>query len=323
VIDGKYSEEEARGVMWRALSLHQRLLLVTETAPREQRIWWEPKRRHKAAYALEMHGLMHEESGEWTLTVEGRLLSSWARERGYAVYVVDNWKFSEPEAGRRQSLEELVRPRELAELASEGMYASEIARRLEVSPQTIQRASLRYGVTLPRQPARTDPARIAELAAEGLHTAAIARRLGVSRQAVVSAAERYNLEIPPYSPAPRPEPEPYPWPDAWTANQCAECWGIKPSTWHGYVNQARTPEPLPGLDERGRKRWDPEAVKAALLARPGVGHDRSGVRARVGVGGRDKIARELAQRWADGDGWVDEELVDMLDQLAQAYRLKN
>lgn len=312
---------------WQSLDVRQRVSLIEEATPGAQRTWRSSKYAHATARSLELRGLMRRESDEWTLTVEGRILAAWAQAQGYETYPGGIRRSPKAEAAdpRRKRSVKLVDPQELAKLAGEGLHRTEIARRMEVSPSTIHRAARLHGITLPSKPrpaARTNPSRIAELASEGLHAAAIARQLGVSRAAVASAAERYGLEIPLHSPAPRPEPEPYPWPDAWTAQQCADSWGIKLSTWHAYVNQARTPDPLPGLDEQGRRRWDPESVEAAYLARPGVGRDRHGVRARVGVGGRDKIARELARRWADDDGWVTEELASALDELARAYRFK-
>jgi hypothetical protein len=60
----------------------------------------------------------------------------------------------------------------------------------------------------------------------------------------------------------------------WTSDECAKAWGIKTPTWLGYVARGQAPEALPGLDERRRKRWDAEQVRA--FPRPGVGRSRSG-----------------------------------------------
>lgn len=60
----------------------------------------------------------------------------------------------------------------------------------------------------------------------------------------------------------------------WTSDECAGAWGVKTATWLGYVARGQAPEPLPGLDERRRRRWDPEQVRA--FPRPGVGRSRAG-----------------------------------------------
>jgi len=60
----------------------------------------------------------------------------------------------------------------------------------------------------------------------------------------------------------------------WTSEECAEAWGVKTQTWLGYVARGQAPEALPELDERRRKRWDPQQVRA--FPRPGVGRARSG-----------------------------------------------
>jgi DNA-directed RNA polymerase specialized sigma24 family protein len=49
---------------------------------------------------------------------------------------------------------------------------------------------------------------------------------------------------------------------------------VKTQTWLGYVSRRQAPEPLPGVDERGRKRWDAEKVRA--FPRPGAGRSRAG-----------------------------------------------
>lgn len=58
----------------------------------------------------------------------------------------------------------------------------------------------------------------------------------------------------------------------WGSRECAEAWGVKPTTWLGYVSRGQAPPPLPG--DGGPRRWDPDAVRA--FPRPGVGRSRSG-----------------------------------------------
>ena len=59
----------------------------------------------------------------------------------------------------------------------------------------------------------------------------------------------------------------------WTSAECAAAWGVQPATWLGYVSRGQAPPPLPDADERGRRRWDPEAVRA--FPRPGAGRSRA------------------------------------------------
>jgi DNA-directed RNA polymerase specialized sigma24 family protein len=61
--------------------------------------------------------------------------------------------------------------------------------------------------------------------------------------------------------------------DTWTSAECAAAWGVQPATWLGYVSRGQAPPPLPGTDERGRRRWDPDAVRA--FPRPGAGRSRA------------------------------------------------
>lgn len=63
----------------------------------------------------------------------------------------------------------------------------------------------------------------------------------------------------------------------WTSAECAAAWGVKPATWLGYVSRGQAPPPLPEPDERGRRRWDPDAVRA--FPRPGAGRSRAGATA--------------------------------------------
>ncbi|MBW0132933.1 hypothetical protein [Pseudonocardia abyssalis] len=58
----------------------------------------------------------------------------------------------------------------------------------------------------------------------------------------------------------------------WTAQECADAWGVKIGTWHGYVSRGQAPAPLPD----GRT-WDADAVRT--FPRPGVGRSRSGATA--------------------------------------------
>jgi predicted DNA-binding transcriptional regulator AlpA len=60
----------------------------------------------------------------------------------------------------------------------------------------------------------------------------------------------------------------------WTSDECAKAWGVKTPTWLGYVARGHAPQPLPGLDSRRRRRWDPDQVRN--FTRPGVGRRRSG-----------------------------------------------
>lgn len=55
----------------------------------------------------------------------------------------------------------------------------------------------------------------------------------------------------------------------WTADECAQAWGVAASTWRDAVADGRAPAPLPGFDEQRRRRWDPGAVTG--WARPGQG----------------------------------------------------
>lgn len=49
---------------------------------------------------------------------------------------------------------------------------------------------------------------------------------------------------------------------------------MKTPTWLGYVSRGQAPAPLEGTDERRRKRWDADEVRA--FPRPGAGHSRAG-----------------------------------------------
>jgi hypothetical protein len=62
--------------------------------------------------------------------------------------------------------------------------------------------------------------------------------------------------------------------ETWTSDECAQAWGVKTTTWAGYVSRGQAPQPLEGSDERGRRRWDAEEVRS--FPRPGAGRSRAG-----------------------------------------------
>lgn len=59
----------------------------------------------------------------------------------------------------------------------------------------------------------------------------------------------------------------------WTSDECAAHWGVRVTTWNGYVSRGQAPAPLPDPGPDGRRRWDAEEVRS--FDRPGVGHRRS------------------------------------------------
>lgn len=60
--------------------------------------------------------------------------------------------------------------------------------------------------------------------------------------------------------------------ETWTSNECAQAWGVKTTTWLGYVSRGQAPRPL---DVGGRRKlWDAEEVRT--WPRPGAGRSRSG-----------------------------------------------
>jgi DNA-directed RNA polymerase specialized sigma24 family protein len=83
--------------------------------------------------------------------------------------------------------------------------------------------------------------------------------------------------------------------ETWTSHECAAAWGVKTPTWLGYVARGQAPQPLPGHDEKRRRRWDAEAVRS--FPRPGVG------RARAGAGAE---AVTLLEEMADVAARIDE-----------------
>ncbi|MBN9110681.1 MAG: hypothetical protein J0I34_18115 [Pseudonocardia sp.] len=60
--------------------------------------------------------------------------------------------------------------------------------------------------------------------------------------------------------------------ETWTSDECAQAWGVKTTTWLGYVSRRQAPRPL---DTGGRRKlWDAEEVRT--WPRPGAGRSRSG-----------------------------------------------
>ena len=62
--------------------------------------------------------------------------------------------------------------------------------------------------------------------------------------------------------------------ETWTGDECAAAWGVKTTTWLGYVSRGQAPSALPDRDERGRRLWD--AAEVRRFPRPGSGRSRSG-----------------------------------------------
>lgn len=60
----------------------------------------------------------------------------------------------------------------------------------------------------------------------------------------------------------------------WTAEECAQAWGVRPATWLGYVSRGQAPAALPEPGADGRRRWD--AAQVRDFPRPGVGRSRAG-----------------------------------------------
>jgi hypothetical protein len=69
-------------------------------------------------------------------------------------------------------------------------------------------------------------------------------------------------------------------PAVWTAEECARAWGVKPTTWHGYVSRGQAPPPVPDRDAAGRRLWD--AAQVRDFPRPGAGRSRVGATAEAG-----------------------------------------
>ena len=62
--------------------------------------------------------------------------------------------------------------------------------------------------------------------------------------------------------------------EVWTSDECAAAWGVKTTTWLGYVSRGQAPPPLEERADRGRRLWDASAVRA--FPRPGAGRSRAG-----------------------------------------------
>jgi hypothetical protein len=60
----------------------------------------------------------------------------------------------------------------------------------------------------------------------------------------------------------------------WTSDECARAWGVKATTWLGYVSRGQAPRPLPDRDGAGRRLWDADEVRR--FPRPGAGRSRAG-----------------------------------------------
>ncbi|HEY0814576.1 MAG TPA: hypothetical protein VGE11_14955 [Pseudonocardia sp.] len=58
--------------------------------------------------------------------------------------------------------------------------------------------------------------------------------------------------------------------ETWSSEQCAEAWGVKITTWLGYVSRGQAPAALAG---DGPRRWDAAEVRA--FPRPGAGRSRA------------------------------------------------
>ena len=75
----------------------------------------------------------------------------------------------------------------------------------------------------------------------------------------------------------------------WTADECAEQWGVQVGTWNSYVSRGPAPAPLPAPDDAGRRVWDAAAVRA--FPRPGAGHRRTSAAA-------EELLAEMAETGA-------------------------
>lgn len=63
-------------------------------------------------------------------------------------------------------------------------------------------------------------------------------------------------------------------PERWTSAECAQAWGVKTTTWMGYVSRGQAPAPLPEPGPNGRRYWDAAQVRS--FPRPGSGRSRTG-----------------------------------------------
>ncbi|WP_232668250.1 hypothetical protein [Pseudonocardia sp. TRM90224] len=62
--------------------------------------------------------------------------------------------------------------------------------------------------------------------------------------------------------------------ERWSSAECAQAWGVKTTTWMGYVSRGQAPGPLPEVGPNGRRFWDAEEVRR--FPRPGSGRTRTG-----------------------------------------------
>ncbi|QJY49844.1 hypothetical protein HOP40_32140 [Pseudonocardia broussonetiae] len=92
--------------------------------------------------------------------------------------------------------------------------------------------------------------------------------------------------------------------EAWTAQECADAWGVKLATWHGYVSRGQAPAPLAD----GRT-WDADAVRT--FPRPGAGRSRAGATPR---------AEELLAEMAEVAAGIEELRVRQRELLATGKR---
>lgn len=63
-------------------------------------------------------------------------------------------------------------------------------------------------------------------------------------------------------------------PERWSSAECAQAWGVKTTTWMGYVSRGQAPAPLPEPGPNGRRFWDAGEVRR--FPRPGSGRTRAG-----------------------------------------------
>jgi DNA-directed RNA polymerase specialized sigma24 family protein len=83
--------------------------------------------------------------------------------------------------------------------------------------------------------------------------------------------------------------------ETWTSDECAAAWGVKTTTWLGYVSRGQAPRPLPDPDDQGRKQWDADEVRR--FPRPGAGRSRAGAgpEAEELLGQMREVAEQIEQ----------------------------
>lgn len=149
------TEDQHRAQLWRKLTPNQRLFLMNETAPREQRV--NLSHNVVAGRAIRRLGLEYQTpTARYKLTPAAHELAGWAKEHGYARHDNGTWVFSEPPPGRRRGR---VDPDRLVQLAASGLYPAEIAKHLGVTREAVRQAAKREGLTLPRKPKKPAPSR--------------------------------------------------------------------------------------------------------------------------------------------------------------------